>query len=68
MHFKVYIMALHEQTIKSTFEVEHIGVPEGIIQFLQKRNGTASPAIKGRYWVSDIVACQRKNYYKDSWD
>jgi hypothetical protein len=45
-------------------ETEEIGVPEGIINFLQKRKRTTNSAIKGRYWISDIVACQRNAYYK----
>jgi CRISPR/Cas system-associated exonuclease Cas4 (RecB family) len=45
-------------------EAEQIDVPEGIINFLQKRTGMITPAVKSRYWVSDIVGCQRKTYYK----
>jgi CRISPR/Cas system-associated exonuclease Cas4 (RecB family) len=47
-----------------TQETEEIGVPEGIVNFLQKRNGLFLPPTKNRYWISDIVACQRKTYYK----
>jgi CRISPR/Cas system-associated exonuclease Cas4 (RecB family) len=46
-------------------EAEQIGIPGGIVNFLQKSNGTTIPAIKSRYWISDIVACQRKVYYKE---
>lgn len=46
------------------FEIEEIGVPEGIISYLQKRKRTNIPAVKGRYWISEIVVCQRNAYYK----
>jgi CRISPR/Cas system-associated exonuclease Cas4 (RecB family) len=46
-------------------EIEETAVPEGIINFLQKRKRTTTnPAVKGRYWISAIVACQRNAYYK----
>jgi hypothetical protein len=39
-------------------------LPLGIVKFLEKRNEIAPPNIQNRYWVSDIVSCQRKIYYK----
>jgi CRISPR/Cas system-associated exonuclease Cas4 (RecB family) len=44
--------------------IEETGVPEGIIDFLQKRKRSTYPAVKDRYWISDIVGCRRKTYYK----
>jgi CRISPR/Cas system-associated exonuclease Cas4 (RecB family) len=49
----------------NTIEAEQIDLPEGLINYLQKRNGVINPNIKSRYWVSDIVSCQRKTYYKE---
>lgn len=57
-------MSKIQQTSDVT-EAEQIDVPEGIINFLEKRNGVITPTTKHRYWVSDIVACQRKTYYKE---
>jgi hypothetical protein len=47
-------------------EIEETGVPEGIINFLQKRKRTIIPTVKDMYWINDIVVCQcqRKAYYK----
>lgn len=53
------------QQISNITEAEQIDIPGGIINFLQKRNGTMALPIKSRYWISDIVACQRKTYYKE---
>ncbi|HEY7079137.1 MAG TPA: PD-(D/E)XK nuclease family protein [Nitrososphaeraceae archaeon] len=53
------------QQTSNTAEAEQIDVPEGIISFLQRRNGIIIPSVKSRYWVSNIVACQRKTYYRE---
>ncbi len=45
-------------------EAEQFDIPEGIISYLLKRNRNINPPIRSRYWISDIVGCQRKNYYK----
>jgi CRISPR/Cas system-associated exonuclease Cas4 (RecB family) len=52
-----------QQTSNIT-EAERIDVPSGIITFLQKRNGIITESVNSRYWISDIVSCQRKAYYK----
>jgi len=44
---------------------EEIDTPEGIVNFLQKRNGISNYETKSRYSVTDIVGCQRKAYYKE---
>lgn len=48
-------------------ESEQIEIPEGIVNFLQKKNGKIiplNPPLRNRYWISDIVGCKRKAYYK----
>ena len=52
--------------IASVKQTEEIDTPEGIVNFLQKRNGIVNYDYKGRYSVTDIVACQRKAFYKQS--
>ncbi len=43
---------------------EEIDAPEGILNFLQKRNGLYSKDYTSRYSVTEIVGCQRKSLYK----
>lgn len=51
--------------VKDNFPAEEIDVPMGIISYLEKKTRrTSYPIKKGRYSVTDIVGCQRKNYYK----
>jgi len=50
--------------IASIEQTEEIDTPEGIVNFLQKRNGMVSYDYKDRYSVTDIVGCQRKAFYK----
>lgn len=57
-------MSKVQQTTSTIAEAEQMDLPGGIISFLHKRNGMVASSIKSRYWVSDIVACQRKIYYK----
>ena len=45
--------------------VTEIDAPDGIVNFLQKRNGLLSYQAKSRYSVTDIVGCQRKAFYKE---
>ena len=46
-------------------EAVEVDTPKGIVNFLQKRNGTKFPYItKHRYSVTDLVHCQRKSLYK----
>jgi CRISPR/Cas system-associated exonuclease Cas4 (RecB family) len=61
---KIHPIPKVKQTSNITLEAEQTDVPEGIIKYLQKRNRSTLPAIKSRYWISDIVACHRKTYYK----
>jgi CRISPR/Cas system-associated exonuclease Cas4 (RecB family) len=42
-----------------------IDTPEGIVNFLQKRNGMPYKVAKNRYSVTDLVGCQRKAFYKE---
>lgn len=53
-----------KQIDSSISEVKETDVPNGIINFLLKKNRMISVDAKYRYWISDIVACQRKTYYK----
>src|SRR2546422_5441022 len=46
-------------------QMQEIDVPEGIINFLQKRNGMGYKVAKNRYSVTDLVGCQRKSFYKE---
>ena len=43
---------------------EEIDTPEGIVNFLQKRNGLYSQNYTSRYSVTELVGCQRKSLYK----
>ena len=43
---------------------EEIDTPEGIVNFLQKRNGLYSKDYTSRYSVTELVGCQRKSFYK----
>ena len=43
---------------------EEIDTPEGIVNFLQKRNGLYSKDYTSRYSVTELVGCQRKFFYK----
>ncbi len=43
---------------------EEIDTPEGIVNFLQKRNGLYSKDYTSRYSVTELVGCQRKSLYK----
>ena len=45
--------------------VTEIDTPNGIVNFLQKRNGLLNYHEKNRYSVTDIVGCLRKAYYKE---
>jgi CRISPR/Cas system-associated exonuclease Cas4 (RecB family) len=46
-------------------ETEEIETPQGILNFLLRRNGTRFPYLtKNRYSVTDLVNCQRKSLYK----
>jgi len=52
------------QFVNSQTVTEEIDTPEGIVNFLQKRNGLYSKDFKSRYSVTDLVGCQRKSFYK----
>ena len=43
---------------------DEIDTPEGIVNFLQKRNGLYSKDYTSRYSVTELVGCQRKSLYK----
>jgi hypothetical protein len=45
--------------------VTEIDIPDGIVNFLQKRNGLLNYQTKNRYSITDIVGCSRKVYYKE---
>ena len=51
---------------KAELLAEEIDAPEGIVNFLQKRNGLYSKDYTSRYSVTEIVGCQRKSFYKQS--
>src|SRR3989442_4731495 len=48
--------------LEGTLEVD---TPQGIVNFLQKRNGIPYKVAKNRYSVTDLVGCQRKAFYKE---
>ena len=50
---------------QTSVQTEEIDTPEGIVNFLQKRNGIRNTSSKSRYSVTDIVGCQRKSFYKE---
>ena len=53
------------EEIKNGGLVEEIDIPVGLVSYLEKKTKkTTYAAIKGRYSVTDIVGCQRKNFYK----
>ena len=43
---------------------EEIDTPQGIVNFLEKRNGLSKFNYKSRYSVTELVGCQRKSLYK----
>ena len=43
---------------------EEINVPEGIVNFLQKRNGLYTKDYTLIYSVTELVGCQRESLYK----
>ena len=45
-------------------QTQEIDTPEGIMNFLQKRNGQFTRNYKLRYSVTELVGCQRKSTYK----
>lgn len=47
-----------------SIEAKQIDLPDEIVTFLQRRGITIASTIKSRYWVSEIVGCQRKTYYR----
>jgi len=53
-----------EKRIKVKELTNEIDTPEGIVSFLEKRNGVYNFDFKNRYSVTELVHCQRKSYYK----
>lgn len=53
-----------EERIKIKELTVEVDTPEGIVSFLQKRNGIYNFDFRNRYSVTDLVNCQRKSYYK----
>ena len=53
-----------EKRIKVKELTNKINTPEGIVSFLEKRNGVYNFDFKNRYSVTELVHCQRKSYYK----
>ena len=51
-------------TIELEKQTQEIDTPEGIMNFLQKRNGQFTKNYKSRYSVTELVGCQRKSAYK----
>ena len=43
---------------------EEIDTPEGIVNFLQKKNGLYPKNYASRYSVTELVGCHRKSLYK----
>ena len=53
-----------ERRIEVKELTNEIDTPDGIINFLEKRNGIHNFDFRNRYSVLDLVHCQRKSYYK----
>ena len=53
------IVPIHKQN-----SFEEIDTPEGIVNFLQRRNGKFARNNSSRYSVLELVGCQRKSTYK----
>lgn len=53
------IVPIHKQE-----SFEEIDTPEGIVNFLQRRNGKFTRNNSSRYSVLELVGCQRKSTYK----
>lgn len=60
-----------KETIKPCSQIEieleqavEIETPTGIVNFLQKRNGLLDYNVTGRYFLTEVVDCSRKSYYK----
>lgn len=49
------------QKIEQAIETD---TPQGIVDFLQKRNGLYSKDHESRYSVTELVGCKRKSHYK----
>lgn len=46
--------------------VEKMDIPNGIVHFLERRAGIEKKDQQKRYSVSELIACLRKSYYKNS--
>lgn len=57
-------MSIAEELDTKQEHAQEIDTPEGIVNFLQKRNGLLSWKPKSRYSVTELVGCQRKSLYK----
>ena len=59
---------INYEKIEKQIEVKEltqiIDTPEGIINFLEKRNGIHNFDFNNRYSVTELIHCQRKSYYK----
>ena len=51
-------------TIQKFDQATEVDTPQGIVDFLQKRNGLYSKDYESRYSVTELVGCQRKSVYK----
>ena len=58
---------LNELTISDSnqLQITKIDTPNGIVNFLQKRNGMLNYQTRSRYYVTDVVGCSRKAFYKE---
>ena len=53
-----------ERRIEVKELTNEIDTPDGIVSFLEKRNGIHNFDFRNRYSVTELVHCQRKSYYK----
>jgi len=51
-------------TIQKFDQATEVDTPQGIVDFLQKRNGLYSKDYESRFSVTELVGCQRKSVYK----
>ena len=52
------------QEAKNVIPAEETQVPQGLVNYLEKRTKWVNHPIRSRYSVTDIVGCRRTNYYK----
>lgn len=57
---------MNDSNSQSISHLEEIDIPEWLISYLAKKSKNQKYDLvkKSRYFVTDIIACQRKTFYK----